>query len=154
PSGTSLWAAAGLFVSARFRRLIVFDEGRVVGLVARRDLLRASRSILRDLWSQLKQAHKDLPVSHWDDSQISLHCESEAVCHFMDVNAQVISPDTDLFTIAQIFRNTNYRRLPVLENGTLVGLVNRKDVLHAAYDIIGPPQQKATDSGPLRLSAL
>jgi CBS domain-containing protein len=72
----------------------------------------------------------------------------------MDVNAQVIGPETDLFTIAQIFRNTNYRRLPVIERGTLVGLVNRKDVLHAAYDIIGQPQRNVTDSGPLRLSAL
>jgi CBS domain-containing protein len=154
PSDTSLWSAAGLFVSARYRRLIVFEEGRVAGLVARRDLLRASRPLLRKIWSQLKSDHAELPVSHWDDSQISLHCESESVCHFMDVNAQVIGPETDLFTIAQIFRNTNYRRLPVIERGTLVGLVNRKDVLHAAYDIIGQPQRNVTDSGPLRLSAL
>jgi predicted transcriptional regulator len=37
--------------------------------------------------------------------------------------------------IAQIFKETNYRRLPVLRDGVLVGQISRRDVLKAAHQL-------------------
>ena len=48
---------------------------------------------------------------------------------FMDAEAQTIAPETHLLSIAQVFLLTPYRRLPVLEDGKLVGLVTRRDVM-------------------------
>ncbi len=48
---------------------------------------------------------------------------------FMDAEAQTIAPETHLLSIAQVFLLTPYRRLPVLEDGRLVGLVTRRDVM-------------------------
>ena len=48
---------------------------------------------------------------------------------FMDAEAQTIAPETHLLSIGQVFLLTPYRRLPVLEDGRLVGLVTRRDVM-------------------------
>lgn len=149
-SSMSLWGAAGLFVSAKFRRLIVFEGRDMVGLVARRDLLKAGRLILKELWPAIQRESIQLPVSAAGDSQFPPRCERESVCTFMDVNVQVISPDTDIFTIAQIFRTTNYRRLPVIEHDKFIGLVSRKSLLQVAWKILckshpPPPRMSAVD---------
>jgi len=55
---------------------------------------------------------------------------------FMDTEAQTISPDTHLLSVAQVFLLTPARRLPVLEDGMLVGQVSGRDVLRCWMDLI------------------
>jgi CBS domain-containing protein len=59
-----------------------------------------------------------------------------AVRSFMDTEAQTINPETHLLSVAQVFLLTPYRRLPVLEEGMLVGQVSRRDVLQCWMDLI------------------
>ena len=55
---------------------------------------------------------------------------------FMNVDAErVISDDTDLLTVMQIFLDTPYRRLAVLHNSKLMGQVSRRDALRAQNEI-------------------
>ena len=79
---------------------------------------------------------------------------SSEVRLFMDTGAQTIEPDTHLLSIAQIFLLTPYRRLPVLENGELVGQVSRRDVLKAAHSLLTSRKTRAEGSSLLYLSAL
>lgn len=64
---------------------------------------------------------------------------------FMDTDVRTISEETDLLSIAQIFHNTHYRRLPVLRDGKLVGQISRRDVLRAAHNLhaISPDRETA-----------
>ena len=64
---------------------------------------------------------------------------------FMDTDMRTISEETDLLSIAQIFRNTHYRRLPVLRDGKLVGQISRRDLLRAAHKLhaISPDRETA-----------
>ena len=73
---------------------------------------------------------------------------------FMDTDAQTIEPDTQLLSIAQVFLLTPYRRLPVLEEGRLVGQVSRRDVMRASLDLLKHLPGKNEGSSLLYLSAL
>lgn len=73
---------------------------------------------------------------------------------FMDTDAQTIEPDTQLLSIAQVFLLTSYRRLPVLEDGRLVGQVSRRDVMRASLDLLKLSPARDEGSSLLYLSAL
>jgi len=72
----------------------------------------------------------------------------------MDTDAKTITPQTPVAAIAEAFLHTPYRWLPVLaEDGILLGLVSRRDMVGAVIDTINP---KATGrESPFRdISAL
>jgi predicted transcriptional regulator len=57
---------------------------------------------------------------------------SGTVEDYMSTNVFSIDQDKDVFSASHIFCTTNYRRLPVVDdNGVLVGIVTRKDVIKA-----------------------
>lgn len=49
----------------------------------------------------------------------------------MRKNPVCVEPETELFTLASLFVNHGYRHLPVVEDGALLGIVSRRDVLKA-----------------------
>ena len=53
----------------------------------------------------------------------------------MTRGAQTIAADTDIYEASAIFVNEKRRRLPVLQDGRLVGQISRRDVLHAVRDL-------------------
>lgn len=65
---------------------------------------------------------------------------------FVERDVATVSPDTDLLTIAERFLNTHQRRLPVLDEGFLVGQISRRDVLKAAHALLrmAPTQESST----------
>lgn len=71
---------------------------------------------------------------------------TNCIDRFIDRNVATIEPETDLLAIAERFLNTHQRRLPVLENGHLVGQISRRDVLKAAHALLrlAPSRQNST----------
>ncbi|MGD9853810.1 MAG: CBS domain-containing protein [Planctomycetaceae bacterium] len=55
---------------------------------------------------------------------------------FVDRDVATVEPETDLLTLAERFLNTHQRRLPVLDEGQLVGQISRRDVLKAAHALL------------------
>jgi CBS-domain-containing membrane protein len=62
----------------------------------------------------------------------------------MDVHAQTATPEDDMLAIAQVFLNSPYRRLPILDGDRLVGQVSRRDLLETAAAILRPQPQRHT----------
>jgi len=148
---TELLSVIKLFIETPYRRLPVLHDGKLVGQVSRRDALRAQNNLAQ----YLNPKEKDYAILEMNAqaSEASPHqLPSLEVASFMDCNARTITPEMDLFSIAHIFLSTPYRRLPVLENGKLVGQISRRDVLHATHDSMALPSQ--TQGKPLYLSSL
>ncbi len=92
----------------------VLDEHRhLVGMISEKDCLR----IIVD------QAYHNLPA------------ESRKVSDYMTVNMHKLSHNTNVVEAAIEFLNSPVRRFPIIENGTLIGQVSRRDILKAAQNI-------------------
>jgi CBS domain-containing protein len=50
---------------------------------------------------------------------------------YMTTAVESVAPDASLFEVAERFVKAAYKRLPVVENGRLVGQISRIDVLRA-----------------------
>ena len=66
-----------------------------------------------------------------------------SVGDYMSREVQTVDPEADVFRVADIFLSRSFRRLPVLEDGRLIGQVSRRDVLEASRRILeGSPARK------------
>jgi CBS domain-containing protein len=143
------------FLDTHFRRLPVVDGDRLLGQISRRDVLRAEHHLTRmiaDPRARLLNASAEARLSEEARAVVAGPMGTGEVHAFMDSKARTIDEEADLLQIAGIFMNTDFRRLPVLRDGTLVGQVSRRDVLQAVLDQIShsPSPEKAL----LYLSAL
>jgi CBS domain-containing protein len=135
-----LLALARMFEDTYYRRLPVLRDGKLVGQVSRRDVLKAAYPL-----SQQGRLLVPSGQDHLAEHRTRANPGSQQVEDFMDAHARAISEHADLLQIAQIFRETQHRRLPVVRNGKLLGLVSRRDLPHATNDVIThSPQREKT----------
>ncbi|MBN2217169.1 MAG: CBS domain-containing protein [Pirellulales bacterium] len=86
---------------------VVDEEGNLVGFLSERDCLK----IL------VHARYHNLPTI--------------SVGELMTTEVETIGPEVDLLEVANLFLSKPFRRLPVVKDGRLVGLVSRNDVLRA-----------------------
>jgi len=138
---------ADIFLKNYYRRLIVLRDGKLQGQISRRDVLRAGQhlaDLLRSSEESLLDFGDQIERSENHANAPPGRLPSPEVAAFMDTEARTITEDMDLLSIAQIFLSTNYRRLPVLRDGKLVGQASRRDVLQATYDLMAFTPQRET----------
>lgn len=109
---TSLARILRIFIETPLRRLLVVRGDQIIGMVNRRNLLRSNITM-----------------------------PNLAVANYMDRKARTVSKDDDLLTLAEIFLSTPYRRLPVVQDGKIIGQVSRRDVLSCAFHLMDPPKE-------------
>ncbi len=86
---------------------VVDDDGVLVGILTERDCIRVA-----------------LSAGYYDEL-------GGAVRNFMSEPVETASPDDNLMDVANRFATSTYRRFPVVDDGRLVGLISRRDVLEA-----------------------
>lgn len=134
----SLLDVAQVFLENSWRLLPVVEGGRILGQISRCDVLRAEHHLATHIRRHAAEGTNENGPTV-EDSNTGLRPVTPALVGcWMDAEAQTISEDTDLFTIAHIFRDTPYRRLPVVRDGRLVGIVTRRHVLEAASQLTRP----------------
>jgi CBS domain-containing protein len=89
---------------------VVSEEGKLVGMISEADCLRPLAS----------GAYDGAPVE-----------AGGKVKDLMNPVSNTIDPAMDIYAIAQVLVNSTTRRLPVLEDGKVIGQVSRRDVLRA-----------------------
>jgi len=103
-----------IMIEKRISGAPVLDENKkLVGIISEKDCLR----IVVD------QAYHNLPLS------------SPVVSDYMTRNVKTLSPDSTVVDAATEFLNSPIRRMPVVENGVLIGQISRIDILRAAKNI-------------------
>jgi CBS domain-containing protein len=103
-----------IMIEKRISGAPVLDENRkLVGIISEKDCLR----IVVD------QAYHNLPLS------------SPVVADYMTRNVKTLTPDSTVVDAATEFLNSPIRRMPVVENGVLIGQISRIDILRAAKNI-------------------
>ncbi len=141
----TLLDVAHKFQETPYRRLPVLQGTRLAGQVSRRDVLRAEHRLASEALTRSK-----MPGA---DPRLVEVARERTVGEYMDDHALTASPNADLLTIAQMFLNSPYRRLPILDGDRLVGQVSRRDLLEAAAAVLRPqPSRQAVH--PLYLSPL
>lgn len=63
------------------------------------------------------------------------------VVNFMNPTVRTITEDTDVLVIAELFMKSPIRRLPVVKDGKLVGLVARHDFLKGMLEWTDPTSE-------------
>ena len=135
-----LLSIAQMFLDTPYRRLPVLRDGALMGQISRRDVLRAAHSMSRYVTNR-----QDALGDRSARTSAGPLLENEELASFMDTSAKTIGQDVDLLSIAQIFRQTDYRRLPVLNEGKLAGQISRRDLLKATNDLIAiSPRREKT----------
>jgi acetoin utilization protein AcuB len=118
--GTQLLDAALALRSNSIRHLPVVENGNLVGMLSDRDIQRSAPSRL-------------IPITEEGYNAVF---ERNSVNRVMTRDPVVISPDAVLADAIVLMQQTRCGSLPVVENGELVGILTRGDLLDALHRIL------------------
>jgi CBS domain-containing protein len=143
----SIGEVARLLLDRRISAVPVVDPGgRLAGIVSEGDLLRRVETATerqRPRWNQLFASEAQLAREY-----VKSHARSAA--DIMTRKVVSVSEDTPLDAIADLFEDHNIKRVPVLRDGAVIGIVSRADLLRALIDAIDPPPPGARDDAAIR----
>jgi CBS domain-containing protein len=136
---------ARLMVERRVSAVPVVDAaGRLLGLVSEGDLLQRAETGTeerRSWWLDLF-ADPDARATSF------LKAHGRTAAEVMVERLEVAHPDTPLDVAARLMHERRVKRLPVVEDGRLVGIVARADLLRALLQV---PEPKAVSTDDLAI---
>ena len=120
--GQTMWRAVKILLDGRISGApVIDDEYNVMGILSERDC------VLFLVNARYYEGATGTVEEHMSKGVIS------------------ISQDADIFAAADLFRQHNFRRLPVLDGNRLVGILSRRDVMRTGMMMWKP---RETDGAP------
>jgi CBS domain-containing protein len=119
---TEIMDAVDFLLEKRVSGALVADsKGKLVGILTEFDCLK--------LLTLGDAARHDIPRGKVSD--------------FMTANVKTIPPTMDVYYCAGLFMDVSFRRLPVVDDGRIVGAITRFDLLRAARRYLGVESRTA-----------
>jgi CBS domain-containing protein len=144
---TTVAAAMRLMLERRVSGLPVTDaQGALVGIVTEGDFLRRGElgtEKHRRRWVELLTSPGKLAGEYTGAHAMS-------VGQIMTADVQSATPDTALADIVEAMEKHRIKRLPVVANGKLVGIVSRADLMRAFLTRVSHAAASATSDTALR----
>jgi acetoin utilization protein AcuB len=122
----SIRQARGLMERHRINQLPVVVDGRLVGIVTDRDLRDAFPSVFE-------------PPRHGDTKSGTPEPEDVPVDSVMTANTLSLGPKDLVVDAARLMRRERIGAIPIVDDGRLVGILARSDVLDAFVELAGQP---------------
>jgi CBS domain-containing protein len=128
---SSTRAVARLLAARGISAVPVIDaDGAAIGMVSEGDLIARNdcdRLARRDWWLTLLADGEDLHP----DFLASLREPSQAAREVMSSPVITVSPETEVAEIARLLVAHHIKRVPVIRNGRVIGIVSRADIVRA-----------------------
>jgi CBS-domain-containing membrane protein len=127
PDGNVLHVADLLLTNRISAVPVVDDAGKLVGMVSEGDLLRRAEAGTghdRAWWLQLLMGREILAAEYLKE-------HSRKVSEVMTRDVISATPDTPVADIATLLERHRIKRVPILRNGKVVGLVSRANLIQA-----------------------
>ena len=126
---TSVKDVARLFMQRRISAVpVVDDQGKIIGIVSEGDLLHRSEISTQrrhPWWLDLMVRDEVL------DAEEYIKAHAKQVADIMTRNVITAETDTPLQEIAEILEKYTIKRLPIVRDGRLVGIVSRANLVQA-----------------------
>lgn len=128
---TSLREVARLLIDKGISAVPVVDgNGAILGMVSEGDLIRpdrAAREVWRQSWLEIFAEGEPIALEllAW------LHSQNHSARAVMSAPAVTVSEDTELGEIARLLVAHRIKRVPVVRDGRVTGIVARDDLLRA-----------------------
>ncbi|MFC0808630.1 CBS domain-containing protein [Ensifer sp. P24N7] len=107
---------------------VVDDEGRLLGVISEGDLIRRT-----ELCSEASALMVDMTLAPDDRASAFVRRCSWRVGDVMTADPVTIDEDASLARVARLMHELGIKRIPVMRNGELVGIVSRADLLQAIF---------------------
>ena len=126
---TEILKAARLLLEKRINGLPVVDEaGQLVGLLCQSDLVAQQKRIPLPSLFTLLEGFVPLTSMKRIDKEVE-KIAAVTVSQAMTPDPVTVGPQTDIEEVAALMADKKYHTLPVIEDGRLVGIVGKEDVL-------------------------
>jgi CBS domain-containing protein len=122
---------------------VLADGGRLVGIVSEGDLIRrveAGTERHRSWWLELLVTNEKLATDY-----VKSHARYAG--EIMTREVVTVQEDTSLAEIAKLFEHHNIKRVPVVRNGKVIGIVSRADLLHVLAELHSKTHPVLDDAG-------
>jgi CBS domain-containing protein len=127
-SNDPLSKVASLICRTKVSGISVIDEGKIVGIVTERDLLKAMYPSFEEFWED--------PTGHMDFEYMEQRYEDvskKKVKDHMSTPVITIPPDTPIMKAASLLIRKHLRRLPIVKDGEVVGIISQGDIHQAIF---------------------
>ena len=125
---TSVNLVARLMAGRDISGVPVVEDGRVVGIVTELDLIVRNTRLKPPAFFALLDARIPLETpAHYRERL--RHMLGTLARDVMTEEVVTIGPDEELETLAEVMVKRRVNPLPVVEDGTLVGIVSRSDII-------------------------
>ena len=126
---TPVCDAVRLLLEKGYNGVPVLDDfGVLVGILCQSDLVTQQKKIKLPSFFTLLDTIVPLGTSKGLDDEVRRMAAATAG-EAMTSNPYTVSPDTPLDEIASLMVDKKYYTLPVVENGKLVGVIGKEDIL-------------------------
>jgi CBS domain-containing protein len=134
----------GRLAKVDFNGFPVVEDGRVVGIVTQHDLVRLFQTEERTLWIPVGLPPFTQTLTYaidvsWDDLDLGVDLAKNAgkpISAVMTTDVVTVSPGDNVDRLLDLLADDerDINRLPVVEDGRVVGIVARQDLLRALRD--------------------